>query len=524
MLNVLDLPELRAYLGEFLDEEDLAACVCVCRDWYATFMPLRWRDVCITGIHSGRADVNLRRHAHLVRSLSFLRIISLKHFSTVDRYNQLERIHVTKTDIDGRKVWDKLSALVRQNYKTLKRVVLEDMMPLNEFLAALSEKDCQGRVLKLNNLTWKRTTLYASSQTTFWKSCMRAQTLVLECLTIKGLRQESPENFSNFQSILMSAEGLQSVTDASPTSVLSAALFPVSTPSPSLSPSWLYQLDNIRGDCHIQHLRVSWTIELSPDLQLILWIQPCSQLQSLTWEAFTFPESSMVRFTLLLRQNTWRFLTSLEISSCTVQYPTDSSLSMILDASPNPFERFCLKNVDFGPQAFESLRRRHMQGLKVLMWVSCGPKVTSEMARKVLENCEKLEVFQAPYLLVEDIGTGEDGQGQKDEEDRRRVRRQGSLEQMECNEQIGISDAKDVEDDSEYLEKSRCSPPLPQPWVCLDLHTLYISATVASYGLPPLTKEEEAVIWKRLKSLKKLRDFRVGASISSATTNPPIHM
>ncbi|KAF9935474.1 hypothetical protein BGZ67_003424 [Mortierella alpina] len=153
MVQALCLPEILATVGLFLDLDDLASCLCVCKTWHATFLPLRWRDVRIAGIHSVCADVQIRRHAHLVRSLAFLHIVSLKHFQSVDRYDRLERIHITKTDIDGRKVWDKIAALVRQNRPTLRTMILEDMMPPPEFLMTLTEQEYEesGRGRTINS-------------------------------------------------------------------------------------------------------------------------------------------------------------------------------------------------------------------------------------------------------------------------------------------------------------------------------------------------------------------------------------
>ncbi|KAF9274889.1 hypothetical protein BGZ68_000276 [Mortierella alpina] len=195
MVQALSLPEILATIGLFLDLDDLASCLCVCKTWHATFMPLRWRDVRIAGIHSICADVQLRRQAHLVRSLAFLHIVSLKHFQSVDRYDRLERIHITKTDIDGRKVWDKIAALVRQNRPTLRTMILEDMMPPPEFLMTLTEQEDEesrergtfhrpGK-LRLRHLAWRRVTVYASSLGRFWNASQEAHTLILECLMIK---------------------------------------------------------------------------------------------------------------------------------------------------------------------------------------------------------------------------------------------------------------------------------------------------------------------------------------------------
>ncbi|KAG0262110.1 hypothetical protein BG011_000307 [Mortierella polycephala] len=419
MVSALDLPEIRTHIGQYLDPEDLTCCLLVSREWHSTFMPLLWKDVRIVGIHSVRADVNLRKHAHLVRSLSFLRILSLRHFQLVDRYNRLECLHVTKTDIDGRIVWEKLAGLVRQNRQTLRTVVLEDMMPMKEFLVSLAsqdeiglhdnhgedahksdDKDRRASELQLQELAWKRVTVYASCLGHFWEASQGAESLVLECLTIKGTDTiGGPE----LPAMTPGSAFLGNLIPAGTT--LSAALSTVAImdsmnastededeeeeASTALSTGYIVQRPQPppsfrKSPCKIQTLRVSWIIDLPLDLQLTLWIQPCTELRSLTWEAFTFPIPCINRFARLLATDTWPFLTSVEISSCVTYFPPDRCLAQLLDAGQKRsrcFESLVFRNVDFGPLAFNSLRR-HFSSLKTLKWIACAAKVTSAMARE----------------------------------------------------------------------------------------------------------------------------------------------
>ncbi|KAF8970499.1 hypothetical protein BGZ46_010496 [Entomortierella lignicola] len=123
------------------------------------------------------------------------------------------------------------------------------------------------------------------------------------------------------------------------------------------------------------------------------------------------------------------------------------------------------------------------------------------MAKVVMENCKRLDIFHAPYLLVKDIEIPDT-----------------SNEQGGENNEMGFKH----EDQSKLEDEQDIASSLgqhPGPWSCLDLHTLYIGATAPSYASPPLTKREEDVIRTRLKSLCKLRNYQVGATISSAS--PP---
>ncbi|KAF9987964.1 hypothetical protein BGZ75_010228 [Mortierella antarctica] len=589
MVQALCLPEILATVGLFLDLDDLASCLCVCKTWHATFLPLRWRDVRIAGIHSVCADVQIRRHAHLVRSLAFLHIVSLKHFQSVDRYDRLERIHITKTDIDGRKVWDKIAALVRQNRPTLRTMILEDMMPPPEFLMTLTEQEYEesgrGRTINsagqfhLRHLAWRRVTVYGSSLGHFWRASQGAHTLILECLMIK--KEITVEIAPNPTAPWVAALSTSPQVPAQGSTQSSMGLLPTlpsGTSASSLSTSDS-SLEALLGSstttgpsCKVQSLRVSWIIDLPLDLQLTLWIQPCQELRSLIWEAFTFPDPFVLHFSRLLATNTWPFLTSLEISSCVTHFPTDYSLAQLLnaDAGISPvslsaaggsnssssmnrlgdgtaggsarrtrsLERLVFRNVDFGPLAFKSLRG-HFRTLKTLLLVACATKVTSAMAREILESCPRLEYFQAPYLFVEDVRIpSEDGDmtcapGEHDERVQKADERGVGGERWRSDTSNGSIDSPShqehedghlrdhIEESAKGLARegspaSAAAESAPKPWVCRELRSLYISASTVSYSSPPLTEEEEAVIYTRLRRLKKLQYFYVGATISSA--------
>ncbi|CAO3565416.1 unnamed protein product [Mortierella alpina] len=541
-------------------------------------------------------NVQLRRHAHLVRSLAFLHIVSLKHFQSVDRYDRLERIHITKTDIDGRKVWDKIAVLVRQNRSTLRTMILEDMMPPPEFLMTLTEQDDgeseSGKArtiddagqLQLRHLAWRRVAVYASTLGHFWRASHGAHTLILECLMIKKeINVEVAPNLAVPWTALQSTSPQPSAQGSPPSTMghlpafeSGASTSSISTGGSSLGGSSLVSSTTGQSSCKVQSLRVSWIIDLPLDLQLMLWIRPCQELRSLIWEAFTFPDPFVLQFSRLLAFDTWPFLTSLEISSCVTHFPTDQSLARLLDAdagilpvSPSDaggsgssssiighgrgaaavgsrrrtrrLERLVFRNVDFGPLAFKSLRG-HFSKLKTLLLVACATKVTSAMAREVLESCPKLEYFQAPYLFVEDVRIPSDdrdmvgAQGDIDgtvkpvdergsERERWQsdtsYRRRADQSQHEDQENIHLRDS--VEKSAKGLPgegraASAAAGSTPKPWVCRNLQSLYISASTVSYSSPPLTEEEEVVFYGRLRQLRKLQYFYIGASISSASS------
>jgi len=380
-------------------------------------------------------------------------------------------------------------------------MILEDMMPLSEFMGVLGNRDAEGRSLELDDLVWKRVTVRLPCLALFSKASRIARTLVLECMIVKGLGSGAGLLSSNFLASPPSTSYSSAVI--SPTGDAVKAL-DRSPPPPRLrSPP----------PCRVQHLRISWTIDFPLDLQLLFWIQPCSQLRSLVWEAFSFPEPLISHFADLLRSHTWPHLTSLEITSCLTQHPSDTSLAELLDASPNLLEKLIFRNVDFGPQAFRSLRR-HFPRLQTLQWVNCSSKVTSTMAREVLQSCEALEVFQAPYLLIEDMRSTQ--KELQNTENKQQGHEQHTEQLQEGPQSSSITSP---------VETATTATSPPRPWVCSKLHTLYIAATVPSYSSPPLTKEEERVISSRLELLTELRSCNVGATFSTAplfAPNPPL--
>ncbi|KAF9079878.1 hypothetical protein BGX23_003042 [Mortierella sp. AD031] len=64
---LLDIPEILAHLGTFLDQRDARACVLVSKAWYEAFQPVLWEHV---ETANEIPPLAMEKHAHLIRTLS----------------------------------------------------------------------------------------------------------------------------------------------------------------------------------------------------------------------------------------------------------------------------------------------------------------------------------------------------------------------------------------------------------------------------------------------------------------------
>ncbi|KAK3810294.1 MAG: hypothetical protein J3Q66DRAFT_352708 [Benniella sp.] len=69
----LNLPEVRDMVGKHLDRSDLARCLCVCRSWHASFVPLVWSTASILPepTHLNPSLEAFIRHCHHLKELSY---------------------------------------------------------------------------------------------------------------------------------------------------------------------------------------------------------------------------------------------------------------------------------------------------------------------------------------------------------------------------------------------------------------------------------------------------------------------
>ncbi|KAK3814211.1 MAG: hypothetical protein J3Q66DRAFT_33945 [Benniella sp.] len=70
-ITPLELHEIRTNIGKFLDRSDLVQCLCVCRAWHASFLPLVWSTISIysEGRYPGVEAFN--NHSQLIRNLAY---------------------------------------------------------------------------------------------------------------------------------------------------------------------------------------------------------------------------------------------------------------------------------------------------------------------------------------------------------------------------------------------------------------------------------------------------------------------
>jgi len=83
--NPLEVPEIADMVASYLEDEDLASCVRVCKTWHNMFLPRRWRviqvgfkdrkDALGNDAHFGPDRVSVYKHRHLIQDLSLFRTL-----------------------------------------------------------------------------------------------------------------------------------------------------------------------------------------------------------------------------------------------------------------------------------------------------------------------------------------------------------------------------------------------------------------------------------------------------------------
>ncbi|KAF9347780.1 hypothetical protein BGX26_000754 [Mortierella sp. AD094] len=65
--NPLDLPEIRSHVAGYLQRQDLSRCICVCKDWYESFLPFVWSQWTV----KKPTSENILRFSHMATMLTF---------------------------------------------------------------------------------------------------------------------------------------------------------------------------------------------------------------------------------------------------------------------------------------------------------------------------------------------------------------------------------------------------------------------------------------------------------------------
>ncbi|KAG0358028.1 hypothetical protein BG005_002829 [Podila minutissima] len=356
-LNSLDLPEIRATLGQYLDQRAVYACLRVSRSWHASFAGLIWREIIVRGTasHSGNPPLpSLTKNVAFVRSLRFDLICSTEHLSV--EYDQLEHLAIQSPalgihDFHGlcEDIHTKFQALVRRNKKTLRSLKIYTPKPylFSSFWETVLQ--CQNiSMLCLNGTTieWKCSWL-------FWKICSR-----VESVEIANVRfHEAP------------------ATD------FSGAM--PETPFRRIKSLHLKQLD---GMSLLQQLRV---------------FMKCPQLMRLEWgfersEGRSFP---VVAFCDGIVAREWPHIVSLSLSPNCM---TDRDLAAVLGGL-NSATTLELPRADIGPKAsaaiekhFPTLEKLHLKPGKE--GVDLGA-----LSNTVLMRCPKLKSIKTEAMSVNEL-------------------------------------------------------------------------------------------------------------------------
>ncbi|KAG0022783.1 hypothetical protein BGZ82_010908 [Podila clonocystis] len=356
-LSALDLPEIRATLGQYLDQRSVYACLRVSHNWHASFADLIWREIIVRGTasHSGNPPLSsLNRYVALVRSLRFDLICSTEHLSV--ECDQLEHLALQSPALgipdfhelcEG--IHTKFRALIRRNKKTLQSLKIYAPKPylFSSFWETVLQ--CQSlSMLCLNGATieWKCSWL-------FWKICSR-----LESVEIANVRfHEAP------------------ATDFSPAMP--------ETPYRRIKSLHLKQLD---GMSLLQQLRV---------------FMKCPQLTRLGWgfERSEGPNFPALAFSECIIARQWPQLVSLSLSPNCM---TDQDLADALRGL-NSVTTLELPRADFGPLASAAIEK-HFPTLEKLHLIPGKEGVDlGALSNTVLTRCPKLKSIKAEAMSVKEL-------------------------------------------------------------------------------------------------------------------------
>lgn len=356
-LNALDLPEIRATLGQYLDQSSVYACLLVSRNWHASFADLIWREIIVRGTasHLGNPPLPLlTKHVTLVRSLRFDLICSTEHLSAeCDRLEHLALQSPALGIHDSHELCEdihtKFWVLVRRNKKTLQSLKIYSPKP--HLFPNFWETVLLCQNLCTLNLTG--TIIEWMCSWLFWKICSR-----LESVEIANVRfHEAP------------------ITDSSP-----------AMPDTSFRRIKSLHLKQLGGMSLLQQLHV---------------FMKCPHLTRLWWEfehsdGPSFPAMAFCE-SIIARQ--WPQLVSLSLSPNCM---TDQDLAVAL-CGLNSATTLELPRADIGPQASAAIEK-HFPTLEKLHLIPCKKGVDlGALSNKVLMRCPKLKSIETEVMSVKEL-------------------------------------------------------------------------------------------------------------------------
>ncbi|KAF8953471.1 hypothetical protein CPC16_000703 [Podila verticillata] len=360
MQQALNIPEILAQIGQFLDSSSLGICTRVSRSWSAAFGVILYRNISIkiTLFRYGAPSLAvLERHARQIVSMTLIMPSDLEYFAL--KCPNLRALHLEgwcgirlKTIPEYKdRGHSKTLELIQEHQPTLKTVSVGMLWPIAkspEFWTAIAECPILETLLVRDEKMFARRD--AREQQAFWGACTR-----VENLTLKNLRFWSAVN----------------------------------VPS-ALDFGQVRKLKLVKSEGWDADKQVEW-MERCPELRVLKWVMPKVEL----------PASGVDAPALINFSASWPNLRELTLSGYGIQ---DHNLAIVISTA-QVLVKLSVPQTSFGRMAFAALRTHHFQVLKYLNFRECE-SVTSAMVQEAMASCPNLEFLRAPLLRSVDVLLG----------------------------------------------------------------------------------------------------------------------
>ncbi|KAG0044450.1 hypothetical protein BGZ83_010331 [Gryganskiella cystojenkinii] len=421
----MNLPEIRNHTSQFLDLQDLAACVRVSRDWYASFTPAlysclntwnyrNWSPPLPASCPSSSIPPgpSLDQRLHVLQRLTIHSGVTPTQQSLIlNKCTRLTDLSVNLTETISVQTFALLTRIRDQNPR-LQRVQLK-------FLANSVWTPIPKQLPPTLRTLGSRLTDLRLEELNLFPVWWQILDLLLQLRVLHLTKCVIPHP-------CVKQETINSTTTT--TTTIAASSFPhSSSPSPS---SWrdlpkfpyLYEMK----------IQASRAMEFEPVVfedQLLFLFARCPRLETMIWDLDLWPReiesihmlvvatletmtaAVMGAFATLLQDQTWPRLCSLEFLQ-TVQFQRpnlipDEQLARVIRSCPfSPgLRRLRMPRSNFGPVCWRALRQYHLETLEILDVSDC-PGFSSRMCQETLAMFPRLRELSAGELEVSDVAKG----------------------------------------------------------------------------------------------------------------------
>lgn len=383
----MDLPEIRRYIGHYLDNNDLASCVLVCKLWHDTFLPLLYYN-CDSGI-----SFHSQHWASFKNNLQHTRNLNVS-------YNTLK----TRKDQD----------VVLQNCTNLRQLSLNPAHLNTFFFLQLIQQNARLRRVDLtigqatqlhttDNLTVAPSSCAVNFLDTISRSCPQVTELGLDMI----LHPESENQFYNS----FKRDFMHKLTK------LDWSWFrlnPINI-SPWISKkngSYIYNaafpaLKELTVYLCVLDMPHSWDEELllfenSPNLEVLAWSWGPSPVFGPVNYDRTHDIESFIKILCKFIDSRWVKLHSISLSITTsgTYVFEDEQISAVLKSFRIPLRRFALRNGNPCTRLTWQALRRHLTSIECLyLSRRTGMALSSTEIQEVLSSGQHLIDFQHDSVL-----------------------------------------------------------------------------------------------------------------------------